>query len=47
MSQDDNYFVIESTEQKKKIDVNDLKIGMFVSALDRPWLQTKFFISRL
>ncbi len=41
MSQDDNYFVIESTEQKK-IDVNDLKIGMFVSALDRPWLQTNF-----
>lgn len=28
--------------KQKKIDVTDLKLGMFVSALDRPWSQTSF-----
>jgi len=27
---------------KKKIDVNDLELGMYVSELDRPWLETPF-----
>lgn len=27
---------------KKKIDVNDLEMGMYVSELDRPWLETPF-----
>ncbi len=27
-----------------KIGVNDLQIGMFVSALDRPWLETPFLL---
>ncbi|MFV1997506.1 MAG: HD-GYP domain-containing protein [Acidiferrobacterales bacterium] len=27
---------------KKKLDVRDLKLGMYVSALDRPWLETPF-----
>ena len=26
-----------------KIDVKDLKIGMYVSKLDRPWLETSFW----
>ncbi|MFB3046480.1 MAG: DUF3391 domain-containing protein, partial [Acidiferrobacterales bacterium] len=28
---------------KKKVDVDDLKRGMYVSALDRPWRNTPFF----
>ena len=28
---------------KKKVDVDDLKRGMYVSALDRPWRDTPFF----
>lgn len=28
--------------KQKKIVVTDLKLGMFVSALDRPWAQTSF-----
>lgn len=28
--------------KQKKVDVTDLKLGMFVSALDRPWSQTSF-----
>lgn len=27
---------------KRKIDINDLEIGMFVSELDRPWIETPF-----
>jgi len=27
---------------KKKLDVRDLRLGMYVSALDRPWLETPF-----
>lgn len=27
---------------KRKVDVNDLRIGMFVGELDRPWLETPF-----
>ena len=27
---------------KKRLDVRDLKLGMYVSALDRPWLETPF-----
>jgi putative nucleotidyltransferase with HDIG domain len=27
---------------KKRLDVRDLQIGMYVSALDRPWLETPF-----
>lgn len=28
--------------KQKKVDVTELKLGMFVSALDRPWSQTSF-----
>ena len=28
--------------EKQKIDVRDLKIGMYVTKLDRPWLETSF-----
>src|SRR5512139_1097386 len=28
--------------KRKKIDVNELAIGMYVSELDRPWLETSF-----
>ena len=28
--------------KQQKIEVTDLKLGMFVSALDRPWSQTSF-----
>lgn len=28
--------------QKQEIDVGDLRIGMYVAELDRPWLDTKF-----
>jgi len=31
-----------STLMKKKIDVTDLEKGMYVSELDRPWLETPF-----
>ncbi len=27
---------------KKRLDIRDLKLGMYVSALDRPWLETPF-----
>ena len=27
---------------KKKLDIKDLAIGMFVSELDRPWIETPF-----
>ena len=28
--------------KQQKVEVTDLKLGMFVSALDRPWSQTSF-----
>jgi len=37
-----NDHVIESLELVQ-VDVKDLKIGMFVSKLDRPWLETSFW----
>lgn len=37
-----NDLLIDSVELVQ-IDVKDLKIGMFVSKLDRPWLETKFW----
>ena len=27
-----------------KVDVKDLKVGMFVADLDRPWIDTPFLI---
>ncbi|MGY6275914.1 HD-GYP domain-containing protein [Methylomonas sp. MgM2] len=36
-----NGFMIDSVELIR-IDVKELKIGMFVSKLDRPWLETNF-----
>jgi putative nucleotidyltransferase with HDIG domain len=30
----------------KKVDVNNLKVGMYVSQLDRPWLETGFFFNK-
>ncbi len=37
----DNIFLSESTELMQ-INVKDLKIGMHVSELDRPWIETNF-----
>ncbi len=37
-----NDLLIDSVELVQ-IDVKDLKIGMFVSKLDKPWLETKFW----
>ncbi|AEF99173.1 HD-GYP domain-containing protein [Methylomonas methanica] len=37
-----NDLLIDSVELVQ-IDVKDLKVGMFVSKLDRPWLETKFW----
>ncbi len=37
----DNIFLSETTELMK-INVKDLKIGMHVSELDRPWIETNF-----
>jgi len=31
---------------KKKVDVNDLKLGMYVYKLDRPWRETPFLFQR-
>ncbi|MEE8512384.1 MAG: DUF3391 domain-containing protein, partial [Acidiferrobacterales bacterium] len=31
---------------KKKVDVNDLKLGMYVCKLDRPWRETPFLFQR-
>ncbi len=41
MNDDDNIF-LSSSPILKKIDVNDLKEGMYVSKLDRPWLESTF-----
>ncbi|HWV16134.1 MAG TPA: HD-GYP domain-containing protein [Cellvibrio sp.] len=35
---------IKSAEQTVKIHISELKIGMFVSKLDRPWLETPFLM---
>lgn len=32
------------TVQKVKVDVQDLKLGMYVAELDRPWLETPFLL---
>lgn len=37
----DRTIIIDSVELVK-VDVKDLKLGMFVSRLDRPWLETSF-----
>ena len=39
MTMDNNLF---STSKLTQIDVRNLKIGMYVSQLDRPWLETSF-----
>jgi HD-GYP domain-containing protein (c-di-GMP phosphodiesterase class II) len=36
------YVFIEGSSVKKRLDVRDLKLGMYVSGLDRPWLETPF-----
>ncbi|QPK63091.1 HD-GYP domain-containing protein [Methylomonas sp. LL1] len=41
MDKNSNDLLIDSVELVK-IDVKNLKVGMFVSKLDRPWLETKF-----
>lgn len=41
MSQLDNEYVTFST-QLHQVDVKDLRVGMYVSKLDRPWLETTF-----
>lgn len=35
---------VKSTESTIKVPVSQLGIGMFVSALDRPWLETPFLV---
>ncbi len=35
---------LKSSEKTVKIHVSELKIGMFVSKLDRPWLETPFLM---
>ncbi|RYY73403.1 MAG: HD-GYP domain-containing protein [Gammaproteobacteria bacterium] len=35
---------VKSSEKTIKIHVSELKIGMFVSQLDRPWLETPFLM---
>ena len=35
---------VKSSEKTMKIHVSELKIGMFVSKLDRPWLETPFLM---
>ena len=34
--------VAEMSQLKRKIDVSGLRVGMYVSELDRPWLETPF-----
>ena len=41
MSDENNIFLSSSLELTQ-IDVKDLQIGMYVSELDRPWLETSF-----
>jgi hypothetical protein len=43
-----NYETYAITNQiiKEKIPTASLEIGMYVVELDRPWLETPFFISR-
>lgn len=33
--------------KKRKVDVKDLQVGMYVSELDRPWLETPFLLQGL
>jgi putative nucleotidyltransferase with HDIG domain len=35
---------VKTSEQTVKIHISELKIGMFVSQLDRPWLETPFLM---
>lgn len=35
---------LKSTEKTVKIHISELKIGMYVSKLDRPWLETPFLM---
>lgn len=35
---------VKSSEKTLKIHISELKIGMFVSQLDRPWLETPFLM---
>lgn len=35
---------VKTSEKTVKIHISELKIGMFVSELDRPWLETPFLI---
>ena len=35
---------VKSSEKTIKIHISELKIGMFVSKLDRPWLETPFLM---
>lgn len=38
---EENIFLTDSLELKK-VDVKDLQLGMYVSELDRPWVETNF-----
>lgn len=35
---------IKTSQQSKKIHISELKIGMFISKLDRDWLETPFLV---
>jgi HD-GYP domain-containing protein (c-di-GMP phosphodiesterase class II) len=39
---DDNNIFLASSNVLTKIDVKDLQIGMYVSKLDKPWLESEF-----
>jgi len=38
----DDDFSLSSSTYLKQVDVNDLKIGMYVAKLDKPWLESSF-----
>ena len=38
----ENNIFLGSSVEETKINVNELKVGMYVSRLDRPWLETTF-----
>lgn len=42
MNVHDNIFLTSSSLELMKVSVQDLKVGMYVSELDRPWMETNF-----
>jgi len=47
MFDDDDNIFLDTQSSLLKIHANDLRVGMYVSKLDRPWLETPFFVSRI